>query len=170
MINGEDKTNSTLLYTHTHMPLTRKNSPGPTKVVGMTFASAYTPQWNSFTENRMFHSICAQVKLQTVLDTDGWWWDRDELLQGSRGCEQATPPSTIVSVQQDVALDDLSAITLPHVSLCGGGGPRYPPLLQGKFSSEGMGLLRYVRYRSPKQQKLSLHVAVGSPRRRFSCQ
>ena len=84
--------------------------------------------------------------------------------KGSRGWEQAALLST--SVQQDVALDDLSVITLPHISLCGGGGPRYPSLLQGRFSSEGMGLLRYVPYHSPKQQQLSLHVAVGSPRRR----
>ena len=70
--------------------------------------------------------------------------------QGSRGCEQAAPLST--SVQQDVASDYLSVITLPHISLRGGGGPRYPSLLQGKFSSEGMGLLRYARYHSPKQQ------------------
>ena len=86
--------------------------------------------------------------------------------EGSTGCEQAAARSTVVSVQQDVALGDLSVITLPHISLCGGGGPRYPSLLKGKFSSEGMGLLRYVRYHSPKQQQLSLHVAVGSPRRR----
>ena len=62
--------------------------------------------------------------------------------KGSIGCEQAAPRSTIVSVQQDVALDDLSVITLPHISLFGEGGPRYPSLLQGKVSSGGMGLPR----------------------------
>ena len=86
--------------------------------------------------------------------------------EGSTGCEQAELRSTVVRVQRDVALDDLSIITLPLISLCGGGGPRYPSLLQGKFSSEGMGLLRHVRFRIPKQQQLSLHVTVGSPRRR----
>ena len=85
--------------------------------------------------------------------------------KGSRGCEQAAPLST--SVQQDVALDYLSVITLPHISLCGGGGPRHPSLLQGKFCSEGMGLLGYVRHHPPEHQ-LSLHVAVGSPRRRLA--
>ena len=85
--------------------------------------------------------------------------------KGSRGWEQAAPLST--SVQQDVALDYLSVITLPHISLCGGGGPRHPSLLQGKFCSEGMGLLGYVRHHPPEHQ-LSPHVAVGSPRRRLA--
>ena len=96
--------------------------------------------------------------------TSGGQTDMRYYCEGSTGCEQAAARSTVVSVQQDVALGDLSVITLPHISLCGGGGPRYPSLLKGKFSSEGMGLLRYVRYHSPKQQQLSLHVAVGSPR------
>ena len=113
----------------------------------------------------MFHSICVHVKLQTVLRyTSGGGTDM-RYCKGSTGFEQAGPRSTVVSVQQDVALDDLSVTTLPYISLCGGGGPRYPSLLQGKFSSEGIGLLRYVWYHSPKHQ-LSLHVAVGSPRRR----
>ena len=60
----------------------------------------------------------------------------------STGCEQEQPRSTAVSLQQHMALDDTAVITLPHISLCGGGGPRSPSLLQGKFSSKGMGLRR----------------------------
>ena len=73
--------------------------------------------------------------------TSGGVTDMRYYCEGSTGCEQAAPRSTVVSVQQDVALDDLSVITLPHIPLCGGGGPRYPSLLEGKFSSEGTGLL-----------------------------
>ena len=83
----------------------------------------------------------------------------------STGCEQAPPRSTVVSVQQHMALHDTAVITLPHISLCGRGGPRSPSLLQGKFSSKGMGLWRYVQYHLPKQE-LPLHVVIGSPRRR----
>ena len=126
---------------------------GTTIKLSRTYKGCWNDVDGSSAENRKFHPICGQVKQQTVLWYDSTavrvyfgWRDRDELLQGSRGCEQAAPRSAIVSVQQDVALDDLSIITLPHISLCGGGGPRYPSLLQGNFSSIGMGLLRYVRY------------------------
>ena len=83
----------------------------------------------------------------------------------SRGCEQTPPRSNVVSVQQHMALHDTAVITLPHISLCGRGGPRSPSLLQGKFSSKGMELWRYVQYHLPKQE-LPLHVVIGSPRRR----
>ena len=83
----------------------------------------------------------------------------------STGCEQAPPRSTVVSVQQYVALHDTAVITFPPISLCGTGGPRSPSLLQGKLSSKGMGLWRYVQYHLPKQE-LPLHVVIGSPRRR----
>ena len=83
----------------------------------------------------------------------------------STGCVQAPPRSTVVSVQQRVALHVTAVIILPHISHCGRGGPRAPSLLQGKLSSKGMGLWRYVQYHSPKQQ-LPLHVVIGSPRRR----
>ena len=64
-----------------------------------------------------------------------------EVVQGQcAGCEQAALLSTVVSVQQDVALDDIAVITLPNISLCGGGGSRSPSSLQGKISSKGTGL------------------------------
>ena len=83
----------------------------------------------------------------------------------SRGCEQTPPRSNVVSVQQHMALHDTAVITFLPISLCGRGGPRSPSLLQGKFSSKGMGLWRYVQYHSPKQE-LPVHVVIGSPQRR----
>ena len=83
----------------------------------------------------------------------------------STGCEQAPPRSTVVSVQQHMAFHDTAVITFPPILLCGKGGPRSPSLLQGKLSSKGMGLWRYVQYHLPKQE-LPLHVVIGSPRQR----
>ena len=82
----------------------------------------------------------------------------------SRGCEQAPPRSTVVSVQQHMALYDTAAITLPHIFLCGRGGPRSPSLLQGNLSLKGMGC--GDSYSTTPEQLLPLHIVIGSPRRR----